>query len=323
MSRKTKYPTASYRYCQIINQDGSICEETLEELFLRVFNENETEKKLYKRTLSEDRHDSLLINFEEGRPFNMHNRTCGALLEREAGAKTNVVEESTNKLQVSALSLRNEDGVNKEFEQNPLQFALCGNHVLFLGGRGRGAERLSEFFDWLFRENLSEYGGKLLTLANKVDEKVLNHITEGNLKELRLRSSQADEARGTVFERILKAIPRPRKAPIDHSEGEEKKVRYRDASDALNIKLDVSCSEKNKDEIKILLVGLVHSLGEDVPEALTIVMRDGSQIRGSNLIVKRKLSLTYYDGVISHDDVMRRIARSLTDLINERSVSRD
>ncbi|HGS5630786.1 TPA: hypothetical protein ACMDXI_001406 [Vibrio parahaemolyticus] len=341
-----KSKTLHYRYAELLDYDGRL---SLADLLNKALSTLSLVKNRYQ-IVNDDSHDPDEDDYKKSRLF-INNKAIswnivfGDLMRYSDGTNKSIVtiDDNAEHLEVESLvPPKSSEGKRREFLDSTLYFGAFKNHIAIIQSSVLRTSELEKHLNWLLHESMVLDKKSKVMLTMKIPEIAQKRLAESDTKTLKIGAPLVDSLDD-------KPLAEVREQYVDSASFDAKKVSVKpkglglkwlldvfgdmdtlreygiteellseDAVDgsSINVALEISYSRKASKKSQSIINSVSTAMRHSHPDDIAVDFGKLGRLVGRDLVLHKKLSLKFVDGVLDAQDLYPKIREWLIEQIS-------
>ncbi|HAS8368625.1 TPA: hypothetical protein ACGU2D_001622 [Vibrio vulnificus] len=341
-----KSKTLHYRYAELLDYDGQL---SLADLLNKALSTLSLVKNRYQ-IVNDDSHDPDEDDYKKSRLF-INNKAIswnivfGDLMRYSDGTNKSIVtiDDNAEHLEVESLvPPKSSEGKRREFLDSTLYFGAFKNHIAIIQSSVLRTTELEKHLNWLLHESKVLDKKSKVMLTTKIPEIAQKKLAESDTKTLKIGAPLVDSLDD-------KPLAEVREKYVDSQGFDAKKVSVKpkglglkwlldvfgdmdtlkeygiteellseDAVDgsSINVALEISYSRKASKKSQSIINSVSTAMRHSHPDDIAVDFGKLGRLVGRDLVLHKKLSLKFVDGVLDAQDLYPKIREWLIEQIS-------
>lgn len=341
-----KSKTLHYRYAELLDYDGQL---SLADMLNKALSTLSLVKNRYQ-IVNDDSHDPDEDDYKKSRLF-INNKAIswnivfGDLMRYSDGTNKSIVtiDDNAEHLEVESLvPPKSSEGKRREFLDSTLYFGAFQNHIAIIQSSVLRTTELEKHLNWLLHESRVLDKKSRVMLTTKIPEIAQKKLAESDTKTLKIGAPLVDSLDD-------KPLAEVREKYVDSTKFDAKKVSVKpkglglkwlldifgdmdtlkeygiteellseDAVDgsSINVALEISYSRKATKKSQSIINSVSTAMRHSHPDDIAVDFGKLGRLVGRDLVLHKKLSLKFVDGVLDAQDLYPKIREWLIEQIS-------
>ncbi len=319
MAKTTKERTVSY-FSLNTEVEGLNAAKAIKKVCTAI----QEEARTWSPTAGSDHRQVLTSVSKKGK-----NGVCGTLVMYEKGRHQHLFvspEEDHDGRVESAPVKKSEEGWPREVIEGALYFTAIDDHLAVVQSVSLKAKQLKEHLEWLFSEHLSSFPeGGTIFLKQELTQEAKTFLEKTPVNQIKIsddfkvvadKSSESEEKKGKKSSSEESYVLNPSWLKGLASKDEKVKDLFENVDpDDVSFDLLIRVKKRKAEDAQELVLKMATALGEENFEKVTFTNTKNQSHNGASLILKGKIKVDFYSGVISADSVYSAITEWLREKI--------